>query len=73
MENYFRHEYGRLVAVLTRKAGSQNLEYVEDAVQAALATALTAWVIDGPPSEPGAWLYRVAWHHLLGELRKGGG
>lgn len=73
VENYFRHEYGRLVAVLTRRAGVQNLEHVEDAVQAALATALTTWVIDGPPSEPGAWLYRVAWHHLLGELRKGAG
>lgn len=73
VENYFRHEYGRLVAVLTRKAGVQHLEHVEDAVQAALATALTTWVIDGPPSEPGAWLYRVAWRHLLGELRKGAG
>lgn len=47
-----------------------NLELVEDAVQSALASALTAWVTGGLPRDPGAWLYRVACNHLLGELRK---
>jgi RNA polymerase sigma factor (sigma-70 family) len=70
VEHHFRHEYGRLVAVLVRRVGLQHLEAVEDAVQAALATALTAWVTDGIPDSTGAWLYRVAHNHLLGALRK---
>ncbi len=70
MEHYFRHEYGRLLAVLVRRAGLRNLEAVEDAVQAALLAALTAWVAKGIPDNPSAWLYRVAHNHLLGVLRK---
>jgi RNA polymerase sigma factor (sigma-70 family) len=73
VEHYFRHEYGRLVALLVRRVGLQHLEAVEDAVQAALLAALTAWVADGVPDNPGAWLYSVARNHLLGVLRKAQG
>jgi RNA polymerase sigma factor (sigma-70 family) len=73
VEHYFRHEYGRLVALLVRRVGLQHLEAVEDAVQAALLAALTAWVADGVPDNPGAWLYRVAHNQLLGVLRKAQG
>lgn len=73
VEHYFRHEYGRLVAVLVRRVGVQHLETVEDAVQSALMTALTAWVARGIPQNPGAWLYRVAHNHLVGVLRKNQG
>lgn len=67
--HFFRHEYGRLVAMLTRRAGVRHLETVEDAVQAALATALAMWTARGLPEDPGAWLYRVAYNRLLTELR----
>lgn len=40
--------------------GVQHLDSVEDAVQTALMTALTSWVANGLPEDPGAWLYRVA-------------
>ena len=40
VEHFFRHEYGRLVAMLARRVGVQHLEVVEDAVQSALMTAL---------------------------------
>lgn len=70
VEHHFRHEYGRLVAVLVRRVGLRHLEAVEDAVQGALLAALTAWVPDGIPHDPGAWLYRVAHNSLLGVLRK---
>lgn len=39
-EHFFRHEAGRLVAMLTRRVGVRHLELVEDAVQDALVTAL---------------------------------
>lgn len=70
VEHYFRHEYGRLVAVLVRRAGFSHLEAVEDAVQGALLAALAKWLSTGIPDDPGAWLYRVAHNHLVGNLRK---
>jgi len=73
VEHYFRHEYARLVAMLVRRAGLHELEAVEDAVQAALATALTAWVTGGIPDKPSAWLFRVAHNHLRSAQRKEAG
>lgn len=70
VEHYFRHEYGRLVAQLARRVGVRHVELVEDAVQSALASALAAWVATGQPRDPGAWLYRTAWNHLIGTLRQ---
>ncbi len=73
VEHFFRHEYGRLVALLARKVGVRHLARVEDAVQGALMTALTAWTASGLPDDPGAWLYRVASNNLIGDLRRGAG
>jgi len=60
VEHFFRHESGRLVAVLTRSLGVRRLELVEDVVQAALAQALQAWSRRGVPDDPAAWLFRTA-------------
>ena len=73
VEHFFRHEYGRLVTVLARKVGVRNIELVEDAVQAALTSALTSWTMHGLPDRPSAWLYRVAHNELIGELRQRAG
>jgi RNA polymerase sigma factor (sigma-70 family) len=73
VEHFFRHAYGRLVAQLANKVGVRHVELVEDAVQSALATALTAWVAKGLPRDPGAWLYRVACNQLIGALRRDAG
>src|SRR3981081_2696146 len=73
VENFFRREYGRLVASLTRRVGVRHVDLVEDAVQTALMTALTSWVAKGLPEDPAAWLYRVAHNHLMGTLRKDAG
>jgi RNA polymerase sigma factor (sigma-70 family) len=61
------------VATLTRLAGLQHLEAVEDAVQTAFMAALEAWTREGLPEDPGAWLYRVAHNRLIGELRRKAG
>ena len=58
VEHFFRHEYGRLVATLSRRAGVQHIEAIEDAVQSALMTALETWTIAGLPDNPSAWLFR---------------
>ncbi len=70
VEHYFRHEYGRLVALLTSRLGVRHWELVEEAVQTALARALTAWPRTGVPAEPSAWLYRTAKNLALDALRR---
>jgi len=70
-EHFFRHEYGRLVAMLTRRFGVHRLESIEDAVQKALLAAVEAWPRAGLPENPPAWLYRVAYNQCAGELRRG--
>jgi RNA polymerase sigma factor (sigma-70 family) len=69
-EHFFRHEFGRLVAMLSHRVGVQHIEAVEDAVQSALMKAIESWAIAGLPENPSAWLYRVAQNDLLGELRQ---
>ncbi|HEY9228821.1 MAG TPA: sigma-70 family RNA polymerase sigma factor, partial [Gemmatimonadaceae bacterium] len=73
VEQFFRHDYGRLVATLTPRVGVQHLELVEDAVQSALLAALAAWARDGAPNDPSAWLYRVASNRLIQDLRRDAG
>ena len=73
VEHFFRHEYGKVVATLSRRVGVQNIEAVEDAVQSALMTALESWRVAGLPDNPSAWLFRVAHNNLMGELRKRSG
>src|ERR1051325_7533046 len=67
---FFRHEYGRLVAMLVRRLGVHHLEAVEDAVQFALAGAVETWPKSGVPENPSAWLFRVAKNRVIGELRR---
>lgn len=73
VEHFFRHEYSRLVAVLSRRVGVQYIEAVEDTVQSALMKALEAWTNAGLPDNPSAWLFRVAHNDLMGELRQRAG
>ena len=70
VEHCFRHEYGRLVALLTRALGVRNLELVEDVVQAALAKAIQAWARSGIPNDPAAWLYRTARNLAIDTIRR---
>ncbi len=66
----FRHEAGRMAAVLTRLLGFQNIELAEDIVQDALLKALNTWKYQGIPDNPSAWLYRTAKNKAIDLLRK---
>ncbi|HEY2783701.1 MAG TPA: sigma-70 family RNA polymerase sigma factor [Fimbriiglobus sp.] len=70
VEHFFRHEFGRLVAVLTRSLGVSRLELVEDVVQAALMQALETWSRRGVPEDPAGWLYRTARNLAIDALRR---
>ncbi|HEV3142346.1 MAG TPA: sigma-70 family RNA polymerase sigma factor [Gemmataceae bacterium] len=70
VEHFFRHEAGRLVAVLTRIFGWKNFDLVEDMVQSTLLEALEAWRVRGVPDNPAGWVHRVARNRILDALRR---
>src|SRR5216684_8219810 len=70
VEHFFRHEAGRLVAVLTRFFGWRNFDLVEEMVQATLLDALQSWHIRGVPKNPSGWVHRVAKNKVLDALRR---
>lgn len=65
-------ERRRVVAHLARSLGLAHLALAEDAVQTALLRALERWPTDGTPDVPAAWLYRVAHHAAIDQLRRDG-
>lgn len=69
VDHFFRHESGRLMAVLTRVFGLHSFELVEDVVQGALLQALEVWKFQGVPDDPAAWIYRVARNKALDVIR----
>src|SRR5579885_184117 len=71
VEHFFRHEAGRLVAVLTRFFGWRHFDLVEEMVQATLLDALQSWQTGGVPENPSAWIHRVAKNKVLDALRRG--
>jgi RNA polymerase sigma-70 factor (ECF subfamily) len=70
VDHFFRHESGRLVAVLVRVFGLRHLELVEDMVQSALVDALQVWRIRGVPENPSAWMHRVTRNKVVDALRR---
>lgn len=65
----FRHEAGKMAAVLTRKLGSSAIDDIDDIVQDALLRAMETWKFKGIPDNPTAWLHKVAWHRAIDYLR----
>jgi predicted RNA polymerase sigma factor len=69
-EHLFRHEAGRMTAVLTRLFGVHNLALAEDVVQDAFCRALEVWKIRGIPPNPSAWLMTTARNRALDMIRR---
>jgi RNA polymerase sigma factor (sigma-70 family) len=70
VDHLFRHESGKMVSMLTRTFGTENLEIVEDVVQDVLLQAMQLWPINGVPENPSAWLYRAARNKAIDVLRR---
>ncbi|MEM6803765.1 MAG: sigma-70 family RNA polymerase sigma factor [Bacteroidota bacterium] len=69
IDHLFRHQYGKMVSILTRIFGLQHLEMIEDAVQDTFIRALKAWRTQ-IPDNPEAWLTQSAKNRILDLLRK---
>jgi RNA polymerase sigma factor (sigma-70 family) len=65
VDHLYRHEAGKLVAVLTGVFGPANMDLAEDVVHDSLVEAMKDWPYKGLPDDPSAWLYKVARNKAL--------
>ncbi len=70
VDHLFRHEAGRMVAVLTRIFGMHNLDLAEDVVQEAFIKAVQTWTYNAIPDNPAGWLMQVAKRRAIDILRR---
>ena len=56
----FRTEYRKIVAVLCKHFGFDEIEIAEDIASNTFMTAAQTWGMNGVPKNPTAWLYNVA-------------
>ena len=69
-EHLFRHEAGKLVAVLAGILGLERLQLAEDVVQETMVRALQTWPYYGVPKNPAAWLTQAAKNLALDTIRR---
>jgi RNA polymerase sigma-70 factor (ECF subfamily) len=64
----FRDERAIVLATLIRQVG--DFQLAEDAVQDAFEAAVTVWLRDGVPANPGAWITTAARRRAIDRLRR---
>lgn len=67
VEEVFREDRGRLVAILAARLG--DLDLAEEVASDAIETALRRWPVDGLPDRPLAWLVTTAKRRAIDRLR----
>lgn len=66
----FRTEYRKIVSVLCKRFGLDQIEIAEDIASDTFLTAAQAWGINGLPENPVAWLYFVARNKARNRLQR---
>ena len=69
IDHLFRHQFGKMVSILTRIFGLAHLETIEDAVQDTFVKAMLSWR-DKKPDNPEAWLTHAAKNRVIDLFRK---
>jgi len=66
----FRQEYSKIVAVLCRRFGFDQIEIAEDIAADTFLVAAQTWGLSGLPANPIAWLYSVAKNKAKNQLQR---
>jgi RNA polymerase sigma-70 factor (ECF subfamily) len=66
----FRTEYRKIVSVLCKRFGIDQIEIAEDICSDTFLTAAQSWPLHGLPPHPTAWLYRVARNKAINHLQR---
>lgn len=70
VDQLFRHESGKMVAVLTKILGTAHIDMAEDVVQDAIAEAINQWTYKGVPENPAGWIYNVARYKAFNIIKR---
>ena len=70
VDHLFRHQSGKMIAVLTRIFGMHNLEMIEDVVQESFLRAIHTWTFKQLPENPAGWLMQVARNRAIDIIRR---
>jgi RNA polymerase sigma factor (sigma-70 family) len=66
----FRTEYRKIVSVLCKQFGFDQIEIAEDITSETFLTASQTWGVNGLPQNPVAWLYSVAKNKAKNHLHR---
>ena len=66
----FRTEYRKIVSVLGKRFGFDQVEIAEDIASDTFLVAAQTWGLNGLPPNPIAWLYRVAKNKAKNHLQR---
>jgi len=66
----FRTEYRKIVSVLCKQFGFDQIEIAEDISSDTFLTASQIWGLNGLPQNPVAWLYNVAKNKAINKLKR---
>lgn len=66
----FRTEFRKIVAVLIRSFGVDNIDAAEDIASDTFVQALETWPYKGLPANPQAWLYTVAKRKAINGIQR---
>src|SRR5450755_451375 len=66
----FRTEYRKIVSVLCKQFGFEQIEIAEDISSETFLTASQIWGLNGLPQNPVAWLYNVAKNKAKNHLQR---
>lgn len=69
VDHLFRHQYGKLVAILSKIFGLAHLELIEDAIQDTFLQASLKWR-EAQPDNPEAWLTQAAKNRAIDLMRQ---
>ncbi|MCX6317669.1 MAG: sigma-70 family RNA polymerase sigma factor [Bacteroidetes bacterium] len=70
VDHLFRQESGKMIAILSKLVGFQNLETAQDIVQDTLVQAMSVWSFNSIPDNPTGWLHRVARNKAIDYIRR---
>jgi RNA polymerase sigma-70 factor (ECF subfamily) len=70
LPHLFRTEYRKIVSVLCKTFGFDEIETAEDIASDTFATAAQTWGMNGIPESPIAWLYTVAKNKAKNHLNR---
>ena len=70
LKQLFQREFSKMVAVISRRFGLENIGLAEDIVGETFLLAAESWGIKGIPPNPAAWLYVVAKQKTLYQFRR---